>query len=196
MIARAVAAVATQYGHEVMLSNTRGPKTLFSLTGTLGCAAGSPQEAAEFGEIVLIAIPFGGYLTVPVAALAGKIVLNANNYYVERDGNIAELDSGEYSTSELLARHLPASIVIQAFNAITAADIERDRLPAGSPNRRALPIAGDDPVAKQRVAALIDELGFDVVDAGALSEGRRFDKDTPAYCVRMDAAQLTQALAR
>lgn len=194
MIARAFAAIAIKQGHQVMLSNTRSPNTLFSLTGTLGCVAGSPQDAASFGDIVLVAIPFAAYQTLPVSALAGKIVLNANNYYAERDGNMEELDSGESTTSELMARHLPASIIVQAFNAITAADIERHALPPGTPERRALPIAGDDAAAKATVSGLINELGFDVVDAGALSHGRLFDKDTPAYCVRMDATQLQEAL--
>jgi predicted dinucleotide-binding enzyme len=121
-------------------------------------------------------------------------VLDANNYYPERDGHIGELDRDEMTTSELLARHLPKSTLVKAFNAITAADIESDGRPAGSPGRRALPIAGDDVVAKKVVAELLDELGFDTVDAGPLVEGRRFQKDTPAYCVPMDFEELQRAL--
>jgi predicted dinucleotide-binding enzyme len=193
-IARAVAAVATRAGHDVMVSNTRGPDTLFSLVGSIGCKAGTPQEAAAFGDIVLVAIPLKAYRTVPVAQLEGKAVLDANNYYPERDGHIGELDRDEMTTSELLARHLPKSTIVKAFNAITAADIERDGRSAGSPGRRALPIAGDDVAAKKAVAELLDELGFDTVDAGPLAEGRRFQKDTPAYCVRMDSEELQRAL--
>jgi hypothetical protein len=91
-VARAVAAVATKHGHEIMVSNTRGAETLFSLTGSTGCKAGSPQEAAEFGDIVLVAIPLKAYQTIPVAPLEGKIVLDGNNYYPARDGHIGELD--------------------------------------------------------------------------------------------------------
>jgi predicted dinucleotide-binding enzyme len=184
-----------KHGHEIMVSNTRGPETLFSLTGSAGCKAGSPQDAAEFGDIVLVAIPLKAYQTIPVAPLEGKIVLDANNYYPERDGQIGELDLDEITTSELLARHLPKSKVVKVFNAIQAAQIESDGRPAGSPDRRAHPIAGDDAAAKKVVTDLLDQFGFDVVDAGPLAEGRRFQKDTPAYCVPMDSRKLEEALA-
>jgi len=194
-IARAVAAVAIKNGHEVMVSNTRGPDTLFSLIGTIGCKAGSPEEAAAFGDIVLVAIPLKNYLAAPVAPLEGKIVLDANNYYPQRDGRIGELDRDETTTSELLARHLPKSKIVKVFNAIRAADIENDGRPAGSPGRRAHPIAGDDAAAKKVVAGLLDQFGFDVVDAGRLAEGSRFQRDTPAYCVPLDSGKLQAALA-
>jgi len=195
MIGRAVAGVAIKHGHQVMLSNTRTPDTLFSLVGTLGCKAGSPQEAAEFGDIVLVAIPLKAYQTIPVAPLQGKVVLDANNYYPERDGRIEALDGDETTTSELLARHLPGSRVVKVFNAIQAADIERDGRPAGAPDRRAHPIAGDDAAAKKVVADLLEQFGFDPVDAGPLAEGKRFQRDTPAYCVPLDIQGLKSALA-
>jgi 8-hydroxy-5-deazaflavin:NADPH oxidoreductase len=194
-IGRAVAAVAIKHGHEVMVSNTRGPETLFSLVGTVGCKAGTPEEAARFGDIVVVAIPLKAYRTIPVAPLEGKIVLDANNYYPGRDGHIGELDRGEITTSELLARHLPKSKVVKVFNAIKAADIETDGRPGGLLDRRAHPIAGDDAASKKVVADLLDQFGFDVVDAGPLSEGWRFQKDTPAYCVPMTSRQLQEALA-
>ena len=185
-IAGAVAAVATGQGHDVMVSNARGPDTLLRIVDAIGCKAGTPEEAAAFGDIALVAIPLKAYPTVPVAPLEGKIVLDAGNYHPERDGHIDELDRDEITTSDFLARHLPESTIVKAFNAITAADIESDGLPSGWPGRRALPIAGDDAVAKKVVAELLDELGYDTVDAGPLLEGRRFQKDTPAYCVPMD----------
>jgi predicted dinucleotide-binding enzyme len=194
-IARAVATVAIKHGHDVMVSNTRGPDTLFSLVGTVGCKAGTPEEAASFGDIVLVAIPLKAYRTIPAAPLDGKIVLDANNYYPERDGHIDELDRNEITTSELLARHLPGSKVVKVFNAIKAADIETDGRPAGTIDRRAHPIAGDDATSKKVVVELLDQFGFDVVDAGPLSEGRRFQKDTPAYCVPMSFRKLQEALA-
>jgi predicted dinucleotide-binding enzyme len=121
-------------------------------------------------------------------------VLAASNYYFERDGNIGELDRDEITTSELLARHLPESRIVKAFNAITAADIVSDRKPVGSPERRALPLAGDDADAKKTVTALLDEFGFDSIDAGPLVEGRRFQRGTPPYCVPMDTRQMRAAL--
>jgi len=189
-VAGAVAAVATRQGHDVMVSNTRGPNTLSSFVDSIGCKAGTPEEAAAFGDIALLAIPLKAYRTVPVAQLEAKIVLDATNYHPERDGRIGELDRDEITTSELLARHLPKSTIVKAFNAITAADIESDGLPSGWPGRRALPIAGDDAAAKKVVAELLDELGYDTVDAGPLLEGRRFQKNTPAYCIPMNSSGL------
>jgi predicted dinucleotide-binding enzyme len=194
-VARAVAAVAIKHGHDVMVSNSRGSQTLFSLVNTVGCKAGTPEEAALFGDIVLVAIPLKAYEAVPVAPLEGKIVLDANNYDLERDGHIDGLDRSAITTSELLARHLPKSKLVKVFNAIMAADIEKDGRPAGASDRRAHPIAGDDTAAKTVVADLLDQFGFDVIDAGPLSEGRRFQRDTPAFCVPMASQQLLRALA-
>lgn len=193
-IARAVTAVAMKSGHEVMVSNSRGPETLFSLTGSTGCKAGTPAEAAAFGDLVVVAIPLKAYQAIPVAELVGKIVLDANNYYAVRDGQIRELDEGQVTSSELLARHLPGSKIVKAFNAIAAGDIEKDGRPAGSADRRALPIASDDATAKQTVSELFNQLGFDVVDAGPLTEGYRFQPDTPAYCVPFDQNGMRAAL--
>lgn len=193
-IARAVTAVAMKSGHQVMVSNSRGPETLFSLTGSTGCKAGTAAEAAAFGDLVVVAIPLKAYQTIPEAELVGKIVLDANNYYPDRDGHISELDQNELTSSELLARHLPKSNIVKAFNAIAAADIERDGRPAGAPDRRALPIASDDAAAKRIVSVFFEELGFDIVDAGPLREGYRFQPDTPAYCVPLDGFALRAAL--
>lgn len=194
-IARAVTAVAMKAGHEVMVSNSRGPDTLFSLIGTTGCKAGTTAEAAAFGDVVVVAIPLKAFQSIPVAELKGKIVLDANNYYAVRDGVLEDLDVNGLTSSELLARHLPDSKIVKAFNAIAAADIEKDGRAPGVVGRRALPIAGDDTGAKEAVTALFDQLGFDVVDAGALSEGRRFQPDTPGYCIPLDRAELLAALA-
>ncbi len=193
-IARAVTAIAMKAGHSVMVSNSRGPDTLFSLVGTTGCTAGTAAEAAAFGDIVVVAIPLKAYQSIPVVELKDKIVLDANNYYAVRDGHLEGLDVNGLTSSELLARHLPDSKIVKAFNAITAADIEKDGRAANAVGRRALPIAGDDTGAKEVVTALFDQLGFDVVDAGALSEGRRFQPDTPGYCVPLDRAGMLAAI--
>ncbi len=194
-IGRAVAGAAVKAGHDVMVSNSRSPGTLFSLTGTIGCKAGTAAEAAAFGELVLVAIPLHAYQSIPIAPLEDKIVLDSSNYYPQRDGHIAELDEEAVTVSGLLARHLPKSRVVKAFNAIAAGDIEKDGLPTGSPERRALPIAGDDREAKQAVTAFFDQIGYDVVDAGPLSEEWRFQKDTPAYCVPFNREKMKAALA-
>lgn len=195
-IARAVAQRVLAAGHEAMLSNSRGPKTLTSLVaGIRGTQTGTVEEAAAFGDIVLVAIPFEHYRRIPADVLKGKIVLDANNYYPERDGRIEELDRFETTTSRLLAEHLPESTIVKVFNAILANDLLTDGRPHGAPDRRALPIAGDDLAAKQRVADLLDQIGFDSLDGGGLDESWRFERAKPAYCVPLDRDGLKQALA-
>ncbi|MGE4053838.1 MAG: NADPH-dependent F420 reductase, partial [Vicinamibacterales bacterium] len=182
-IGTAVAKAAIAHGHNVVLSNSRGPETLSALIQELGpqAKAGTVEDAARAGDIVVVTIPLGKYRTVPVAPLAGKIVLDTNNYYPERDGNIAELDNESTTTSELLQAHLPTSKVVKAFNHIGAAHILSHAQPPGTKDRRALVIAGDDAGAKATVSRLLDQIGFDVVDAGPLSEGWRIQRDTPGY---------------
>jgi predicted dinucleotide-binding enzyme len=133
--------------------------------------------------------------SVPIAPLAGKVVIDTNNYYPQRDGHIPELDSESTTTSELLQAHLPASKVVKAFNHIYAADLTTHGQPAGTPNRRALVIAGDDAAAKAEVSRLLDEFGFDTVDAGPLKEGWRIQRDTPGYGPRRNADELRRDLA-
>jgi len=122
-------------------------------------------------------------------------VIDTNNYYPQRDGHIQELDDERTTTSELVQRQLPTSTVVKAFNHIYAAALTTDGQPAGTPNRRALAIAGNDPKAKATVAGLIDQFGFDVVDLGPLSESWRIQRDTPGYGPRRTADQLRQDLA-
>ena len=193
-VGRAISKLALKAGHQVMLSNSRDPKTLFTLTRTTQCQAGTPQQAAEFGDIVVIAIPLEAYRSVPAAPLVGKVVIDANNYYPDRDGRIPELDQHHTTTSEMLAKHLPESRIIKAFNAIRMDDLLNDGLPASAAERRALPIAGDDAQGKAIVTALLDEFGFDVVDAGGLAEGWRFEAGTPVYCVPLNQEQLKARL--
>ncbi|WP_192458252.1 NADPH-dependent F420 reductase [Musicola keenii] len=193
-VGRAIATLAIKNGHQVMLSNSRGPQTLFSLRPMVGCDVGTAAEAAIFGDIVVIAVPLSAIGQLPVAELRGKTVVDAVNYYPERDGQVEALDRLEITTSELLAGYLPSALITKAFNAIPMTQLESDGLPSGAPTRRALPLAGDDATGKRRVAELYDAFGFDVVDAGALAEGWRFERGTPAYCVRMTKETLSAAL--
>ena len=192
-----VARLAVANGYNVVISNSRGPETLSSLVNELGARAkaGSVLEAAREGDIVVVTIPLKNYRQVPVEPLAGKVVIDTNNYYPERDGHIRELDDESTTTSELLQAHLPKSKVVKAFNHIYAAELTTHGQPTGSKNRRALVIAGDDPAAKQTVTRLLDQFGFDTVDAGPLKEGWRIQRDTPGYGPRRTAAELRQDLA-
>ena len=192
-----VARLAVANGYRVVISNSRGPETLAGLVAELGpnARAATPGEAAEAGDIVVVTIPLKNYRSVPVEPLAGKIVIDTNNYYPQRDGRIPELDNESTTTSELLQSHLPASKVVKAFNHIYAAELTTHGQPAGSQNRRALVIAGDDAGAKAAVTQLLDQFGFDTVDAGPLREGWRIQRDTPGYGPRRTAEQLRRDLA-
>ena len=194
-IGRAVGRLAVARGHDVMLSNSRDPRTLTSAMISVGCRIGTAAQASAFGDLVVVAVPFWNHAAITPGPLTGKIVLDANNYYPQRDGVIEALDDHSTTTSEMLARHLAGAKIVKCFNAILERDIEKDALPPGQPGRRALPIAGDDTDAKQVTTTLLDGLGFDVVDAGPLAEGWRFERARPAYCVRFDRASLERALA-
>src|SRR5512143_2776181 len=192
-----VARLAVAHGYGVVISNSRGPETLAALVKELGpsARAATAQEAAQVGDIVVVAVPLKNYREVPVEPLAGKIVIDTNNYYPQRDGHIPELDNESTTTAELLQAHLPTSKVVKAFNHIYAAELTTHGQPAGTPNRRALVIAGDDAGAKATVTKMLDQFGFDTVDAGPLREGWRIQRDTPGYGPRRTAAQLKKDLA-
>jgi predicted dinucleotide-binding enzyme len=192
-----LARLAIAAGHNVVLSNSRGPETLKDLVAELGpkARAGTVEEAARAGDMVVVTIPLKAYRSVPVAPLAGKIVMDTENYYPQRDGHIRELDEESTTSSELLQAHLPTSKVVKAFNHIYARQLTTDGTPHGTPNRRALVIAGNDAEAKKKVAALIDSFGFDTVDAGPLAESWRIQPDTPGYGPRRNAKELRADLA-
>lgn len=194
-IGRAVAKLAGEHGHQAMLSNSRGPRTLTSTAISVRAGIGTVADAVAFGEVVLLAIPFYAITDLDPAPFAGKIVMDACNYYPGRDEPVPALDDGSDTTSEIVQRHLADARVVKAWNAILERDIEKDARPAGAPDRRALPIAGDDVEAKTIIAKLFDELGYDVVDAGLLREGWRFERARPAYCVPLDRAGLEAKLA-
>jgi predicted dinucleotide-binding enzyme len=192
-----LARLAVAHGYSVVLSNSRGPETLAELVAELGpqARAATPEQAAASGDLVVVTVPFKNYQAVPSAPLAGKLVIDTNNYYWERDGRITPLEERATTVSELLQAHLPGARVVKAFNNIQAGDLTTDGRPAGTPGRRALPIAGDDAEAKAVVATLLDEFGFDAVDAGPLAEGWRFQRDMPAYTNRMTASEAREKLA-
>ena len=192
-----LARLAVKNGYQVVISNSRGPESLATLVAELGpkARAATADEAAKAGDIVVVTVPLKNYRQVPVAPLAGKIVIDTNNYYPDRDGRIPELDNESTTTAELLQKHLPASKVVKAFNHIYAAALTTDGQPPGSKNRRALAIAGNDQAAKATVAQLIDKFGFDTVDLGRLEESWRIQRDTPGYGPRRNADELRKDLA-
>jgi predicted dinucleotide-binding enzyme len=161
-------------GHEIAIANSRGAETLKDLVAGLGdqAQAVSVEEAAKFGEIVFISIPFGKYKTLPPDVFDGKIVVDSNNYYPDRDGIFAELDDNKTTSSEMLAEHLRGARVVKGFNTIQFEHLKTQgdvNLP--TEERRAIFVAGDDAEAKKSVARLIEEIGFAVVDTGNLRDG-------------------------
>jgi 8-hydroxy-5-deazaflavin:NADPH oxidoreductase len=192
-----IARLAIANGYDVVISNSRWPETLSALVAELGprARAATAVDAAKAGDIVVVAVPLKNYRKVPIEPLAGKIVIDTNNYYPQRDGHIPELDNESTTTAELLQAHLPTSKVVKAFNHIYAAALTTDGQPAGTKHRRALVIAGNDTDAKTRVTGLLDQFGFDTVDAGPLKEGWRIQRDTPGYGPRRTAEELRRDLA-
>jgi predicted dinucleotide-binding enzyme len=183
-IGSTVARLAVDAGHDVVLSNRRGPETLTDLVEELGprARAATAAEAAVAGDIVVVTVPLKAYRAVPVEPLRGKVVIDTDNYYPDRDGHMAELDGESTTTSELLQAHLPESRVVKAFNNIYFAHLGSLQRPAGHPERSVLAIAGDDQAAKQTVVQFLDSIGYDAYDVGPLSEGWRYQRDTAAYC--------------
>ena len=193
-----IARKAVEFGYDVVISNSRGPETLADLVAELGpkARAATPAEAAAAGDFAVVSVPLKRIPDVPVEPLAGKIVLDTNNYYWERDGHVPALDAGEATTSGLLQEHLPQSKVAKAFNHIRFSQITTDGTPPGTPNRRALATASDFPEAAELVTRFYDEFGFDTVNMGPLSESWRTERDRPAYVIRQNAAELAENLAK
>lgn len=193
-----VARAAIAKGYDVVISNSRGPETLTELVTELGpkARAATAEDAAAAGDFAVVTVPLKAYQNVPVEPLAGKIVIDTNNYYFERDGHFPVLDEGRETTSGLLQRHLPTSRVAKGFNHITAADITTDGKPAGAEDRRALATASDFDDAAELVTRFYDELGFDTVNVGPLAESWRVERDQPAYVVRQNKQELTENLTK
>jgi 8-hydroxy-5-deazaflavin:NADPH oxidoreductase len=182
-IGSTVARLSVAAGYRVILSNSRGPETLRELAGELGplAVAATAEQAADGGDIVVVTIPFHAYQTVPAAPLAAKPAIDTCNYYPQRDGQVAELDSGSVTSSELIQRHLAAAGVVKAFNNIFYQHLLSLSRPSGAADRSFLPIAGDDADAKAEVTTFLDAIGYGAVDAGALAESWRQEPGTPVY---------------
>jgi predicted dinucleotide-binding enzyme len=195
-IGQVIARQAIASGHDVVMSNSRGPHTLAPLISALGprARAATPEQASMAGDLVVVAIPFRNVWQIPVQPLTGKIVIDANNYYAPRDGRIAAIDNGDTAASETLAAHLSDAHVVKAFNAIMAVHIIEHARPSGTPHRRAIPIAGDDDQAKRAVSDFIEQIGFDTVDVGPLVNGRKIDP-MDAWGPVLDSDALRAAMA-
>jgi predicted dinucleotide-binding enzyme len=180
-------------GHEVVVANSRGPRTLTELAAETGARAASVEDAIRDGDVVALAVPLKAVPDLPVDDFGGKLVLDVTNYYPRRDGTIEALESGTPS-SRWVAQHLPGAVVVKAFNTIAMGSLATKGRPAGAPDRVALPVAGDDEQAKRTVTGLVDELGFDTVDAGGLDDSWRQQPGTPVPGRDLDADGVRSAL--
>jgi predicted dinucleotide-binding enzyme len=185
-------------GHEVALSNSRGGEGLGRLTDELGgkARAATIEEAARFGEVVLVAVPFGKYKELPADAFHGKVVIDAGNYYPSRDGQIPELDRGETTSSELMSAHLKGARLVKAFNTIYYVHLaEEGDVSLPPERRRAIFVAGDDSGAKEVAAKLIEGIGFAAIDTGFLREGGKLQQpDSPVYNKTLTAQEAAAVL--
>ncbi len=198
-IGSALAVRLTSLGHSVLIANSRGPETLSDVAQKTGAKPVTAREAAQHGEIIVVTIPLKNIPDLPQDLFEGVPadvpVIDTSNYYpLLRDGRMPELETGDLTESEWVQQQLSRPVV-KVFNNIYAAHLENKGLPAGSPGRIALPVAGDDAAAKQQVMALVEELGFDVVDDGTLHESWRQQPGTPSYGADMPATELREHLA-
>ncbi|MFD2766772.1 NADPH-dependent F420 reductase [Micromonospora eburnea] len=182
-------------GHDVTVTNSRGPQSLTDLAAETGATAGTLEETVQGAELVIVAVPVRAVPDLPAALFDGKLVVDADNYYPERDGDIPELLDRSLSSSRWTAEHLKGAQVVKVFNTIRAPHLMDNGRPAGAPDRIALPVAGDDSAAKRVVMELVDELGFDPVDGGTLDGSWRQQPGTPVYGADRDADGVRQGLA-
>jgi 8-hydroxy-5-deazaflavin:NADPH oxidoreductase len=187
-IARAVTAV----GYDVILSNAHDPGALTALVSELGdrASAATVEETAAAADLVVVAVPIRAFSSLPIAPLAGKVVIVTSNYNREREGAVPTLDNGETTVPGLLQAHLQGAHVVRAFSHISSGEVTTAGKPAGTPHRRALAIAGDDQAAKDAVTGIYDAVGFDTLDLGGLDQAWRVDRGQPAFITHQDLAQL------
>lgn len=193
-IGSTLAGYLTALGHQVSIANSRGPETLGGIAAKTGAKATTAEQAASAKHLVILAIPQKATVNLPIDILSASkaIVVDAGNYYPSRDGQITEITNGA-TDSEWVSKVI-GHPVIKAFNNIVAPSLASKAVPSGNANRIALSVAGDDAEQRQVVMNLIDEIGFNAIDGGLLSESWRQQPGAPAYCQDLDKEKLKAAL--
>lgn len=198
-IGSALAVRLVSLGHSVLIANSRGPETLGDVAQKTGATPATAREAAQHGELLVVTIPLINIPHLPKDLFEGVPasvpVIDTSNYYpLLRDGHLPELETGSLTESEWVQQHLGRPVV-KVFNNIYSGDLQNAGKPAGTPGRIALPVAGDDAAAKQKVMDLVEELGFDAVDDGSLHQSWRQQPGTPCYTTNFPADKLRENLA-
>jgi predicted dinucleotide-binding enzyme len=185
-------------GHQVFVANSRGPDSLADLAAETGATAVTVNEAARNGDVVVVTIPLKSVPLLPRDLFANTpasvVIVDTGNYYPQRDGQIEAIEQGT-TESRWVSQQLRRP-VIKAFNNIYAQHLLEEGRPKGEPGRIALPVAGDDKDAKAVVMQLVEDLGFDAIDAGGLDDSWRQQPGTPVYGTDFDADLARRALAQ
>ncbi|TPW78313.1 NADPH-dependent F420 reductase [Schumannella sp. 10F1B-5-1] len=192
-----LARLARAAGYPVLIAGSGATSRIELIVEVLapGAEATTAADAAERAEVVILALPLGKHPSIPVAALGGKTVIDAMNYWWEVDGVRDDFDDPRTSTSELVQAFLPDSTVVKAFNHMGYHDLEDEARPHGAPGRKAIAIAGPEPEV-DAVVRVVDDLGFDPVVAGPLAEGVRMEPHTELFGADVDAAEVRAMLER
>jgi len=195
-VGTAIARRALDAGYEVRVATARAPAEIELLLGIVapGAIAVTAQEAVAESDIVILALPLAKYRSLDPYLFDGKIVVDAMNYWAPTDGELADFETS-ISSSEVVARHLKGARLLRSFNHMGYHEIDGEARPAGDPERRALAIAGDDEAARQKLATVIDRIGFDPVDAGSLAASQAFDVGTPIFGATLNRQAMLAALA-
>jgi predicted dinucleotide-binding enzyme len=191
-----LARIAIAAGYDVAIAGSGDPERIALITQVLTPGA-EPRWAADAvsdAEIVVLAIPLHKFPAFDPALVAGKLVVDTMNYWPPTDGVQEMFEDRRYGSSEIVARRLARSTIVKSFNHLGYHELEDERRSAGSPDRRALGVAGDDPGAVKTVAEVIERMGYDTVRLDSLHAGRQFEPGGPVFGALLRKAEFEQAL--
>ena len=190
--------LALAAGYRVLIAGS-GPVSRIALTVEVlvpGAVATTADVVASDSDVVILALPLGKYRTIPAHLLAGKLVIDATNYWWEVDGIRDDLTDPRTSSSEIVQEFLPTSRVIKAFNHVGYHELDEGWRPSGAPDRKAIAIAGDNPADLDTVAKIVDAFGFDPALAGTLHDSINLEPGSELFGASLSADEVRDALGR